>query len=504
MISRNWKSEYTLLFILFASSLFQIFSWSNGQNWGDDFASYILQARSVYEGTIASFVESNSFAMGESTRVIGPGAYPWGLPIILAPVYAVFGLDTMAFKFVILLFFVGFLTLMWCGLRSGIDTRQRILIVSLFGFNPYFLAFGDNVLSDIPFLFFSTAAIVLTERLCQPLSSTRRYSTLIALGVCLFAATAVRSNGVLLVVAYAVMYLIARIVSAAGMPVHTNIGLLVVNEDHKVKGFSLELLLPLVVFFTLTQILTAETSSSHEAYTRYFKQVSFRSILENGVYYSTIFGEFFGHNRLGSVLFGTTIPFAFLGLVESRGDLLFGIIYSVLTLCLLIAWPFLQGLRFAFPLLPVYVYFAVVGFCTSSQRNVRFRWVYRGAVFGLVLYFVALSALGISRNMKQNKSLVDGPYSATSQEMFAAIRAIVPVNEVVVFRKPRALRLFTERLSVSYSHVDDFNNVKWYVFDNRNPDFTPAEMKLLFSRFDSYVVFDNSQFSIVKFRGARG
>ncbi|HSL28665.1 MAG TPA: hypothetical protein VK900_05645, partial [Anaerolineales bacterium] len=57
---------------------------TRGHQWGDDFAWYILQAKSILEGTTEEFMEKSAFTNGESTTHLGPLAYPWGYPLILA------------------------------------------------------------------------------------------------------------------------------------------------------------------------------------------------------------------------------------------------------------------------------------------------------------------------------------------------------------------------------------------------------------------------------------
>ncbi len=39
-----------------------------GHNWGDDFALYINQARSIVEGTVEKTIEINKFTLNESTH----------------------------------------------------------------------------------------------------------------------------------------------------------------------------------------------------------------------------------------------------------------------------------------------------------------------------------------------------------------------------------------------------------------------------------------------------
>lgn len=64
-----------------------------GHTQGDDFALYLRQARSVFDGDIAAVVADNRFAVLYSDNSFSPIAYPWGWPLLLAPFVHLWGLD---------------------------------------------------------------------------------------------------------------------------------------------------------------------------------------------------------------------------------------------------------------------------------------------------------------------------------------------------------------------------------------------------------------------------
>ena len=103
-----------------------------------------------------------AFTIYQSSTQIGPVAYPWGYPLILTPIYAIKGISPLALKLPGLFFFAGFLICLYL-LTQGTASRttESLLLVSLFAFNPMLLNFLDQILSDIPFLFFSTLALLL-------------------------------------------------------------------------------------------------------------------------------------------------------------------------------------------------------------------------------------------------------------------------------------------------------------------------------------------------------
>ena len=58
-----------------------------GHEWGDDFAWYIMQAKSIVNGKTDALIEMGKFINTQSTMQVGPVAYPWGYPIILIPFF---------------------------------------------------------------------------------------------------------------------------------------------------------------------------------------------------------------------------------------------------------------------------------------------------------------------------------------------------------------------------------------------------------------------------------
>ena len=81
-LDSNWLLGFLLLMVA-------VVVWGTlrqGHDWGDDFAAYIMQAQSIVTGTIPEFMEENRFTIAESSVGFGPYAYPWGTPLLLAPI----------------------------------------------------------------------------------------------------------------------------------------------------------------------------------------------------------------------------------------------------------------------------------------------------------------------------------------------------------------------------------------------------------------------------------
>ena len=166
-IGKRVKKIFSLIMLAMLLLAALLLSWNgltDGHNWGGDFASYIMQAQSILKGNPSEFIQTNRFTIENSTRQFGPVAYPWGFPVLLVPYLALFGVNMLALKSLNIISYLLFLISLWLSCRRYHSRFWRIIIVSLFALNPYLLRFMNNVISDIPFLLFSTSSIFLIGR----------------------------------------------------------------------------------------------------------------------------------------------------------------------------------------------------------------------------------------------------------------------------------------------------------------------------------------------------
>jgi len=117
--NRPWlNSNWMFLGLLAAVAILIWGTLRSGQTWGDDFASYIMQAQSILSGSIPEFIQQNRFTVQESSILIGPVAYPWGTAVLLAPILYLKGFDIQALKSLNIICFLCFLALLWFGLKK--------------------------------------------------------------------------------------------------------------------------------------------------------------------------------------------------------------------------------------------------------------------------------------------------------------------------------------------------------------------------------------------------
>lgn len=138
----------------------------DGHNFGGDFSQYIAQAISIAEGSVETQIQNNSFIIESSQTTLGPKIYPWGLPLLLAPVYELFGFNLIAFKVVGIVSYGIFVAVFYCFCVRFLTRTYALGASLLFALNPMFLNFAANqIMTDIPFLLCNFLAIICLMQL---------------------------------------------------------------------------------------------------------------------------------------------------------------------------------------------------------------------------------------------------------------------------------------------------------------------------------------------------
>ncbi len=132
----------------------------NSHDWGDDFAQYIHQAQNILIGQS----QNNTGYIYNDNYFIGPTAYPTGFPLLLA-VFSKFSDDNlMSLNKLISLFwmlgcFVGFLFF-----RKHFSYLTALITTLIIAYNPMMIQFKTEILSDLPFMFFSLLSLYLIDK----------------------------------------------------------------------------------------------------------------------------------------------------------------------------------------------------------------------------------------------------------------------------------------------------------------------------------------------------
>jgi len=429
-----------LVAIVVVSLAIGLSSLTRGHFWWDDFASYIMQAKSILDGNLQEFIERNTFTIFQSSFQIGPIAYPWGFPLILAPVYAVTGLNPLALKLPGVFFFAGFLICLFLVTNKRLTRTESLLLVSLFAFNPMLLSSLDLILSDIPFLFFSTLTLLL-------MIDRKGQSSLlqnVMLGTVTFLAFFIRTTGIIL---------LASLLTNQAIRIYQHR-----RERNEIKTNLRESLQVLLVFGLLWLITSLVFPDGHASYLEQLKGLTLLTFTGNVSAYFFLFGQFFGEAPawvyVYLVLF---IPFV-TGIWARRKDDPPLIIFFILYLLPLLIWPEWQGIRFIFPLLPLFIYFTFQGISDLIRRLAENKHEI-GRIFNYGFWIIILviflfdSAGKAYGNLKNNRE-INGPFDSYSMETYDFIKDKTAKDSIIVFFKPRAMRLMTDRDSIMSIECD--------------------------------------------------
>jgi hypothetical protein len=466
------KQSLVLSLIVMLSAALAFAMLTRDHDWGDDFAAYILQAISITRGTVWESAARTASAMRQSSRFYGPTAAPWGFPALLAPWYlACGGLNIFCLKLINIPFFALFLLAFFPFLARRLPTVDSVLCLSILAFSPVLLAFEDNVLSDIAFLFFSTLSILSIEKVIvapqKPEGSPARN---VWLGIVLFAAFLVRTNGILLVptlfLTQAILYLRHR------------------WPEQDLKRIFAIALIPHLVFALLTVALLTILPGGEVSTLSHFKSLTFDRLYENFAAYIVLPSVFFWSLPFYDICYGALLPFLVGGAVLSHEKDLHALIYIGLSVLLFITWPEQQGLRYLFPLLPFFIYFSYRGMQATAfgltEEYRRAGTLLTRALWMAILASFALTSFRLARtNLARRRAPNGGPFDAVSAEMFEVIKTRTAPDSLIVFDKPRAMSLMTRRDSLLIDTCDQLGKGNFVVLrktgaavdlDQVNPD----------------------------------
>ncbi|MEM5777155.1 MAG: hypothetical protein QXJ06_01775 [Candidatus Aenigmatarchaeota archaeon] len=459
---------------------------------------YIAQARSIVENSIDNLIEQQKFLEQYSSELHGPFLYPWGFPILLVPVYKNFGLNILAMKFYIFLFFIGSLFIMFF-LFDELNEKYRLLLVSMFAFNPVFFYFKENILSDIPFLFFSLFGMFLIKRfIIEKRFLINENISFFLLGFVMFFTYYIRLQGAILFFVFFICHY-KNYVKALSL------------EHWK---FIKEKYLHLVPYLAFVFCLNISRNIFSESF-RYFSEVFlnqdiFETIKNNIVYYAILPSEFFSSKTLLKLIYIVTIPFAFYGFVVNVKKEYFFTLFVILNQLVLLSFPYTtQGIRYIFIILPYYIYYFIKGFIKFKEINFKLpykKWIINFMHILLVLLigsYLLRDMNYIWKTYRDNfKTAEEGPYSKDASEMISFIKNNTKEDDKVVFFKPRALRLYTNRTTIVNYNLDEITKYKFkyvvvyrYDFekDNRIKFINNIERSNLFMKIfnnDNYIIYE--------------
>lgn len=421
------STSITIILMLASMSIISLVM-NDGHDWRGDFAMYVSQAQSILDGSVQELYEMNVYSMDHSETVLGPYLYQFGFPLLLAPVLWLFGLDFFALKW-----------LCSAGLILSIPLMFRLfsphfkevlypwLVVAFIAFNSEYIIFCDSILSDLPFLCFSMLALLLIPVRPTVLNQ-------LALGVVIYFSYLIRDIGIVL------------------LPALFTFQLVRFCSDTRIGGFQKRELIPYLVFiffFLLAAQLLPSGQENH--FKALFSEVSKESVRQNLEYYLSILQQFFRIGSTSTLPLSLLLILAFIGAISVTRKAPHLVIYLILSLVIMNIWPYRQGIRFLFPLLPILILFAVKGTVLLFEAASMKRFILPS-----ILSFAFFFQMWFNVKDIREYSLTDSNacYTTEMKQIYAFMKNELPKDRIVANYYPRILRMFTGMNAIRVSQWD--------------------------------------------------
>lgn len=443
---------YSLL-LLIALPLFFI-NISDTHSWGDDFAQYIKEAQNIVAGQ--PFYQSN-YIFNPYNTIYAPPQYPPGFPLLLAPVIKLCGLSFTALCYFNSVIAVCLLLVLFTFFRSYLGITAAICMAVTICYSTALINLKGNVLADVPCLLFIT--LYLTIRKNENFNKWQ-ITSLIALATI---AIQVRTQAIFLLAAEA-LYLLWHLAISSVKARRRYLYLARSNPALYV--------VPTTLFLTfLCDRLIFRTPNSSSSFYGHLLTSAWNSNITdwaekhlNNIYkVATSFFFYPNENDPTKTIVGmvenAAITFCICGcVIKIRRNFEMHDVFFIIICLVVLFFPFFDTRYFlpAVPMLFVYCYTALKAFLPSLiTLDLR-----RFAVCATVLYLWAGSSFLFNATAHTNDLLSDRDMNA-----FAYIANNVKDDEIIVFNKPRALTLFTNKKSINLSlEIPPFRNRK--VFDS--------------------------------------
>lgn len=411
-------SNFLVVTLLATITVFYGSTLRPGHIWGDDFAMYIHHAQNIVEGR----PYADTGYIFNPAAPVSPRMYPPAFPLLLSPLYKLYGLNLMPMKLEQVVSFVLALTAVYFFFRRDLGQEYSLALLAILGLSPIFWAAKDNVLSDLPFLLFFYVAAVLVR--FTDSSADKRWAILV--GLALYLALGTRSTGIALIGGLVVYDLLkTRTPKRAAVALGVCAGL-----------------------FLAQSWLIGSGLRNYEGHI----EPTLHTIAVNLISYPRSLAGFWVASVRNAFSILLLLPIALLTAAGAYFRFKSGltIVEAVFApyFVMMILWPFSPGIRLAFPLIPWTVFLVLYGL-----RNLAMLFAprYSTALLCVLLLLISIpSALAYHR-------MDFGPIRESTglpefNSLCAAVRDRTAPADVLIYFRARALALYTGRRASSYNH----------------------------------------------------
>ena len=151
------------IFLILSIGVLLFSALRRGQPWDGDFALYLMNARNIVLG----LPYAKTAYLLNPDNAINPAAYPPGVPLLFAPIYALFGIDLPKLKILCIAGLLLFLVVFYRTARGMVPESFALAVTALMGLHPFIVDSENSPASEFPFLFFCYSALYLVNRAQQ-------------------------------------------------------------------------------------------------------------------------------------------------------------------------------------------------------------------------------------------------------------------------------------------------------------------------------------------------
>lgn len=423
------------------TSLLCFFTLNNGQDWGADYSLYMRYGIQIAQSGTAQ------------TRV------PWGFPLLLAPVYQIVGYDTQTFSSLIYYKIPGALcmTLLTFALflfySKRFPLKWAAVLTACIGFNPEFISFTNNILTNIPYLLIVVLSLLSVNAFFSSEKPLPQIAFAVLTGLSFAAANLVRSDGILLLFAFGCLHLVCLLCLAF-------------RKQSFVRNLTLYYplrrvylhLLPYLTYLVATQVayllLSAPVLASNQAANAakhlvvpFFSGAAYNLPLLGGFLQSLLpFGVF------PELVVCILLPLLLIGIVRCFRRDLYAVIVFFGVLLFYILLQLRQGIRYLYPLLPLLILFLGAGvqaLVSAHADNAPKRSFAARALPVVALISIAGllfgSVQGVVSNLQNGRQLNFESFSEDAKAVYRVIQADTEEDSVILFYKSGVVSLNTGR-----------------------------------------------------------
>lgn len=451
----------------------------NGHTQGDDFALYLRQARSIFDGDSAQVIADNRLAVLNSNDGFSPIGYPWGWPLILSPFVHVWGLDYDRLKLIEVALLCAWLVLVHGIIRRRVGRPIALGVVAVFGTTLSFLTHTDELLSEFPHLVAVALVIWWYDRVRERTTLiAARTGELAVLGGLVVVAFNMRREGIVLVGVIAILQLgeLGDRASAAGFHRWKRLWREVRDRWRPIVTPHLTFFVGAVLFqLMLPTDLLPESGNSRTHIPDRFAE------------YPSVLTKHLGigdHPAIGVTFIVLALVGAVLGMRRRPaldGVLVLTALFSALT----ISTHFRLVDRYWFQVDPWVLYFAVVGVVELARFALRRRerWSLGLAVLPilwLVIVHVVVvpSRIGDARDFDDSGRKQVGPTNAEYVPIFEAVRTYTPPDAIIDYFRARTMTLLTDRVAIQQTNIDRIREHADYFAQHRGTDYWQPRFSL--------------------------